>query len=113
KVDRRALAAPDLLNQKPEQLFIDPRTPVEEAVAGIWSLVLGLEHVSVNANFFDLGGHSLSATRLVSRVRDAFQIELPLSTFFTDGLTVEELSKVIEQYQIEQTSAEEMSGMLA
>jgi len=81
KVDRRALPAPEsrLLAQRS---YVAPRSSVEEMVAGIWSEVLHLERVSIHDNFFDLGGHSLLATQVISRVRQRFQVELPLRTMF-------------------------------
>ena len=59
-----------------------PRTPIEEAVAEIFAELLSLDHVPLHTSFFDLGGHSLLATQLASRLRDVFQIELPLSVLF-------------------------------
>jgi len=69
KVDRRALPAPDLERSRLETKFVAPRTPVEKVLAKIWSEVLGLVCVGVHDNFFDLGGHSRVATRVVARVR--------------------------------------------
>ncbi len=82
KVDRRAL--PSANPERPElaATFIAPRTPVETALAGIWREILGLEKVGVDDDFFKLGGHSLLATQLVSRLREAFKIELPLRALF-------------------------------
>ena len=99
KLDRRALPDPDAQNV---ERFSPPRNPTEEAVAKIWAEVLNQKRVSIDANFFDLGGHSLSATKLVSRVGEILNVELSLKSFFTDGLTVEGLAKVIEQKQAEQ-----------
>ncbi|HSF43444.1 MAG TPA: amino acid adenylation domain-containing protein, partial [Thermoanaerobaculia bacterium] len=80
KVDRRALPAPERLGA--EEGYLAPRTPVEEIVAGIWSEVLGVERVGANGRFFDLGGHSLLATRVMSRLRSAFDLEMPLRDLF-------------------------------
>jgi amino acid adenylation domain-containing protein len=82
KIDRRALAAMPL--HAGSAAAEDDRTPgsyAEEVLAGIWSEIFG-RAVGVNDNFFDLGGHSLLATRVVSRVREAFGIELPLRRLF-------------------------------
>ncbi|HEY6802288.1 MAG TPA: amino acid adenylation domain-containing protein [Pyrinomonadaceae bacterium] len=59
-----------------------PRTPVEEVLAGLWSQILGVERVGIHDNFFELGGHSLLATTFVSRLREVFQVELPLRRLF-------------------------------
>lgn len=58
--------------------YVAPRTPVERALAGIWSSVLGIDRIGVNDNFFELGGDSLKATQILAQAQDVFQIELPL-----------------------------------
>ncbi len=68
KVDRRALPEPDEARTAGEE-YEAPRTPAEEALAGLWAGLLGVERVGIHDNFFALGGHSLLATQLVSRVR--------------------------------------------
>jgi amino acid adenylation domain-containing protein len=82
KVDRAALPAPD--SGEDETVRAAPRTAAEELMVGLWSQLLGVavERIGVEASFFDLGGHSLLATRLVSRVREAFGVELPLLAVF-------------------------------
>jgi amino acid adenylation domain-containing protein len=82
KVDRKALPAPDWGETGSAAAHVSPRTPFEEVLAGIWSQVLGVERVGVHDNFFEVGGHSLLATSFVSRVREVFQIELPLRRLF-------------------------------
>ena len=62
--------------------FVPPRTEAEERVAAIWADVLDLDEVGIHDNFFDLGGHSLLATRAISRIRDAFNLDLPLRPLF-------------------------------
>jgi acyl carrier protein len=94
KVDRRALPAPDGTRPELKEAFVMPRTPVEEIIAGIWSDLLGVIQVGIYDNFFDLGGHSLMATRLISRLREVFQLELPLRSLF-EAPTVIGLTELI------------------
>jgi len=81
KVDRGSLPKPD----EPDagQHGTAPRTPLEEAVAGIWSQVLGVEPIGVEDDFFALGGHSLLAAQVVAQVRSDFAVELPMHSLFT------------------------------
>ena len=96
KVDRRALAAGDAVRPLlPEVPHVPPRTPIEATVAALWADLLGVERVGVHDNFFDLGGHSLLTTQLVSRLRDSYQVEVPLQTFFEEP-TVTGLAESIE-----------------
>lgn len=86
------------LHSRPELAtsYMAPRSDLERAIAGIWQEMLGVAQVGIIDNFFtDLGGNSLLATQLISRLRDRFQVELPLRRFF-EGPTVAELSTVID-----------------
>ncbi|HEY2737200.1 MAG TPA: condensation domain-containing protein, partial [Thermoanaerobaculia bacterium] len=96
KVDRRALPAPG--PRSAEESYLAPRTPAEEVVAGIWAELLGLERVGAADHFFALGGHSLLATRVVSRLRGAFEVELPLRDLF-EAPTVGDLAARVEAAQ--------------
>ncbi|MBP5973795.1 amino acid adenylation domain-containing protein [Brasilonema sp. CT11] len=82
KVNRRALPEPSANRPELSQTFVEPRTPTEEILAGIWRDVLGLQKVGIYDNFFDLGGHSLLATQVIALTRKAFGIELPLLSLF-------------------------------
>jgi acyl transferase domain-containing protein/SAM-dependent methyltransferase/acyl carrier protein len=84
--------AGDAFDRRPElsTRFVEPRTPNERTVAGIWRSVLGLDRVGRDDNFFDLGGESLLAMQVVSRLRDAFGVDLSLRRVF-DSPTVAEL----------------------
>ncbi len=95
KVDRLALPAPEQVQKDRERPVLAPRTPVEEVLSSLFADVLGLRRLGVDESFFDLGGHSLLATQLASRVREAFQIELPLRTLF-EAPTVERLARHVE-----------------
>ncbi|HYG65957.1 MAG TPA: amino acid adenylation domain-containing protein [Thermoanaerobaculia bacterium] len=96
KVDRRALPAPAGLHPAPGTAYLAPRTPGEEILASIWAEVLGVERVGLRDNFFELGGHSLLATQVISRVREAFGVELPVRELFEEP-TVEGLAGRIER----------------
>ena len=96
KVDRRALSELDVQAVAgSEAAYAAPRTPVEEIVAGIWGELLAVELVGGDDNFFVLGGHSLLATRVISRVRQAFGIELPLRSLF-EAATVATFARHVE-----------------
>jgi amino acid adenylation domain-containing protein len=95
KIDRRAMPAPDKTQPELEAAFVAPRTPAEERLAAIYAEVLCLERVGISDHFFDLGGHSLLATQVASRVRQAFEIELPLRSLF-ETPTVAGLAENIE-----------------
>ncbi|MBI3472584.1 MAG: amino acid adenylation domain-containing protein [Candidatus Solibacter usitatus] len=96
KVNRRILPAPPSAGAVQSRAETAPRNPTEEKLAAIWSGVLGLERVGVHDNFFaDLGGHSLLATQIVSRVRDAFGVDLPLTTIF-EKATVASMAEWID-----------------
>ena len=82
KVDRRALPKPGAGQEVDRELFTAPRTDVEEMLAQIYAELLQLERVSSHDNFFHLGGHSLSATRVVSRIRERLGVELPVRALF-------------------------------
>ncbi|MCU0488382.1 MAG: amino acid adenylation domain-containing protein [Anaerolineales bacterium] len=95
KIDRRALPMPAGLEIGRTKAYVLPRTPVESLVAGVWEQVLGVSPVGAEDNFFELGGHSLVATQVVSRLRNVFQVEIPLREVF-ENPTVAGLSFLIE-----------------
>jgi amino acid adenylation domain-containing protein len=82
KIDRRALPEPVHNSAAPDRDSVAPRTATEQRLAGLWREVLGVSRISVHDNFFDLGGHSLRATQLASRIRREFGLELPLRAIF-------------------------------
>jgi amino acid adenylation domain-containing protein len=97
KVDQRVLPLPDWTSMTAERVYVAPRTPEEEQLAQIWSEVLGVTQVSMTDNFFEIGGHSLLATQVVSRVREAFETELPLTKLF-ENPTVETLAAALAEH---------------
>ena len=100
KVDRSALPAPEEVSAAPDDTpsagGAAPRTLVEEVMAGLWSDLLGVAQVGREDDFFARGGHSLLATQLVSRVRAAFGVELPLRALF-EHPTVAGLAQEVEK----------------
>jgi len=84
KIDRRALPAPGSGRRQVGTAYTAPRNAVEEVIAGIWAETLGLDRVGVFDDFFDLGGHSLLSTRVVARLKDAFQMDVPLHQVFRE-----------------------------
>src|SRR6185437_1184436 len=95
KVDRAALPLPNLTRQDSGKNYTAPRTTTEETLVAIWKSVLGLDKVGVDDSFFDLGGHSLLVTQVLTRVREAFQVELPMRRFF-ETPTIAELADAVE-----------------
>ncbi|HEX8906342.1 MAG TPA: amino acid adenylation domain-containing protein, partial [Longimicrobiaceae bacterium] len=93
KVDRGALPAPAA---DAERGYVAPRTPTEDAVCRVWAEVLGVERVGAEDDFFELGGHSLRATQVVSRLRQAFGVELALFAVF-ELRTPAELARAVER----------------
>jgi phthiocerol/phenolphthiocerol synthesis type-I polyketide synthase E len=83
-------ARPDLAND-----YFPPTTESEERVARLWQELLGIDRIGIHDDFFSLGGHSLLATQIVSRVRDAFALDLPLKTVF-EAPTIARYAQLIE-----------------
>jgi acyl carrier protein len=106
KIDRRALPPPGHSAARGETPYLAPRTPVEAQLAALWAQVLRAERVGIHDNFFQLRGHSLLAAELVSRVRDAFGVELPLRTVFLEP-TVAGMATAIAQSRAEQAERED------
>ncbi|AIG05794.1 non-ribosomal peptide synthetase PvdL [Pseudomonas fluorescens] len=98
KVDRRAL--PEPVWQAREH--VEPQTALEQQIAGIWRTVLGLPRIGLRDDFFALGGHSLLATQIISRTRQACDVELPLRTLFEAS----ELGAFAEQVRLIQASGQ-------
>ncbi|NNB67370.1 non-ribosomal peptide synthetase [Pseudomonas fluorescens] len=98
KLDRRAL--PEPVWQRREH--VEPETPLQQQIAGIWREVLGLPRIGLHDDFFVLGGHSLLATQIISRTRQACDVELPLRTLFEAS----ELGAFAEQVGIIQASGQ-------
>lgn len=96
----------------PASAYVPPATPLEEELATLWSQMLGVERVGLHENFFDLGGHSLLAVQMLGRVRERYQVELPLDVIFTGNFSVAELARAIELERIERDSPDEYAALL-
>jgi len=98
KIDRQALPAPNQSRPELENPLVAPRTAVEDTLTGFWAEALGLDQVGIHDNFFELGGNSLLATQVISRINDAFNVNLsPQSLYETQ--TVAELAITVMQGQ--------------
>ncbi|MEG5139388.1 MULTISPECIES: non-ribosomal peptide synthetase [unclassified Microcoleus] len=110
KIDRLALSQRcDYVSD--ETAFTEPQTPTEKEMAEIWIALLGLEKVGTNQNFFDLGGHSLMATQLISRVRSGFGVELALCDFFA-APTIHNLAELIEEEILANADSNQLDELL-
>ncbi|MBB6286057.1 MULTISPECIES: non-ribosomal peptide synthetase [unclassified Pseudomonas] len=98
KLDRRALPAPVWQTRE----HVEPETPLQQQVAAIWREVLGVPRIGLRDDFFALGGHSLLATQIISRTRQACDVELPLRTLFEAS----ELGAFAEQVGLIQASGQ-------
>jgi non-ribosomal peptide synthetase component F len=112
KVDRRALPAPSHTSSILDDPFVAPCSPIEQQLADIWATLLGVEKVGRHDNFFDLGGHSLTAAQIASRVRDILHVDVPLRDLL-EASTVAAMAAVIVQYTAVQADHNTLMQMLA
>jgi len=112
KVDRKALPDPD--NGRPEldTAYVAPSTAVEKALAEIWSEVLSVDRVGVHDSFFDLGGHSLAATRVISQVIKKFKLELPLQALF-QAPTIAEVAAIINEHRAKKLGEADLERIIS
>jgi surfactin family lipopeptide synthetase A len=95
KVDRQSLPDPDLTQTRLRKEYEAPESSTEKSIASIWSELMGLEDIGLSDNFFELGGHSLLATRMISRLREEYNVYLPLRVLF-EAPTVAGLAEQID-----------------
>lgn len=112
KVDRHALPEPATGRPEIGTAFVAPSSAIEQRIQQIWSEVLSVYPVGIDDNFLDLGGHSVAAMRLVSRVCKEFQLEIPLRMLF-EAPTVAQMADVIDRHQTQRASAATLLRMLS
>ncbi|MGD0906500.1 MAG: amino acid adenylation domain-containing protein [Candidatus Acidiferrales bacterium] len=96
KLDRKMLPIPASKSIQPVHEFIPPSTENEKLLAAMWTEMLRVEKVGLNDDFFDLGGHSLVAIKIISRIRDVFEVDLPTQTLF-EHPTIAGLARVLAE----------------
>jgi hypothetical protein len=111
KVDRRALPAPETIDNATGPEYVAPRTALEQVLAGIWRDVLAVERVGIYDNFLNLGGHSLLAMRCVSGIRQVFRIDLPLRVLF-ESANLAELAQALPAYEQQPGALEKIARVM-
>jgi amino acid adenylation domain-containing protein len=109
RIDQKALPMPGSKRPDSGKPFTPPATELEERLAAIWQEILGLDRVSRDDDFFHLGGDSLSATRLIARVRHRLKIELPLQALFE----ARTLCGVAERVQVAEPERTQLKGVVS
>ncbi|MCH8061997.1 MAG: non-ribosomal peptide synthetase [Chloroflexi bacterium] len=112
KVDRKSLPVLDKTRPDLDVEFAAPRTPVEVQLSEIWAEALDLDEVGIYDNFFDLGGHSLMASHILSLAIKTFRVELPLKALF-ESPTVAEMAIVVTEHQADKVGPVEIDQMLS
>lgn len=105
KVDRRALPSPETAQHERKE-YVAPEGPLEEKLAEIWSKILAVEKIGIYDDFFDLGGHSLTATQLIYHINKALQMDLSVRSIFEEP-TIAGQALLIEEILIEELENEE------
>jgi len=111
KVDRQALPDPGRSRPELDTPLVTPRTSLEKELEQIWRDVLELDQIGMDDDFIELGGDSLTATRIISRVIAKFRIRIPLRTLFQTS-TVAEMARAISQLRIEAMEQEDVAKLL-
>ena len=111
KIDRKALPEPGDTRPQLEVSYVSFRNKTEKQLIGIWEDVLDVRPIGIHDNFFDLGGHSLTASRIVSSVLRRFQLNLPLQALFQSP-TVAQMAMVIAEHQGEKLGSEKLERIL-
>jgi FkbM family methyltransferase len=111
KIDRKALPLPSPQQVRSEVDFVAPQTSTEKELAAIWAEVLGADHIGIHDNFFNSGGHSLTATQLVTHIRKNFSVQLSLRDFLKYP-TIAGLAELIEESILSKASDARIHALL-
>jgi natural product biosynthesis luciferase-like monooxygenase protein/FkbM family methyltransferase len=111
KIDRKALPLPSAQHVRSEVDFAAPQTSTEKELAAIWTEILGRDHIGIHDNFFNSGGHSLTAAQLVTHIRKNFFVELSLRDFLKYP-TIAGLAELIEESILSKASDARINALL-
>jgi hypothetical protein len=95
KLDRKSLPAPEA-DAYAARVYEEPRSETERVLEGIWAELLMVERVGIHDNFFMIGGHSLMAARVATRMNESFNVDIPLRRMF-ESPTIAQLADVIDR----------------
>ncbi len=112
KLDRRSLPRPERVRSNLGNAYVSASNATEQQLVAVWEKVLDIRPIGIHDNFFDLGGHSLAASRIVSQVITNFQFDLPLQTLFQSP-TVAAMAAVIVQHQGKRLGKKELERILS
>ena len=111
KIDHKALPEPDRRRPSLMAEYLSSRNEIQETLVAIWEDVLDIRPIGIHDNFFDLGGHSLSATQVVVRVIQTFELDIPLQSLFRSP-TIAEMAGVIKKHQGKELSGKKVEQIL-
>jgi acyl-coenzyme A synthetase/AMP-(fatty) acid ligase/acyl carrier protein len=112
KLNTSALPKPDARRSELAAVFVQPSSPAEEVLAGIWTNLLGVDRVGVNDDFFDLGGHSLLAVKMLARLHDTLGVEIYLTTVF-ERPTLGALAEAVAERVVADAGNDDLMLLLA
>jgi acyl carrier protein len=110
KIDRNALPIPQTTRPELAGAFVPLNGPIEEILAEIWQEVLHLDQIGRHDNFFQLGGHSLSAVKVISRLQQVYDIDLTLRTLF-ELPTIAQLIPLVEEILLDESDDDSLTDL--
>ena len=101
------------VHERPElsNVYVAPQTALQEVLLTVWAGILHIERIGIQDNLFELGGDSILATQIISRLRDMFRMDLPASILF-DAPTIEDLAHYMIANEKRPGLAEKTAGLL-